>query len=477
MHHLKDKAKSGLLWSIFDSFFLKGLLFVVQLILAKKLGPNVFGMMGMIAIIINLSSLIIDSGLGASIIRTEKVDDSDYATVFYTNVFFALFLYVLFFFLAPYFALFYHQPLLIDIIRIYSLGFIISSFNVVQLAILNKKMEFKKIALFNSVGTLIGIVIGLVLCYKGFAIWSLVYMYLGTQCVSSLMYYTFSNWRPKLLFSKSKFRYHLNFGSKLVCSGIIDILFKNIYFVIIGKCFSVKMLGYYERATAYNQYPVSTISGIISTVSFPLLASIKNDPEKVSEVYRLIFKTTFFVTAPIMVMLAALAPELFSFVLGTKWLPAVPFFQIICIANILYPLQVFNVNILKVYGQSNLFLKLEIIKKLFLLLAVVLTYQFGIYVFVASTIINALVGYMLNSHYCGKFINYKTKEQFLDLVPTILCSIVLYVSILLFKNLEFHFSQGNTIVVSLVIGVVVYIVANHLHKSPIYKYLLKSYVS
>ena len=477
MQHLKDKAKSGIYWSVFDSFFLKGLLFVVQLILAKKLGPSVFGMMGMITIIINLGSLIIDSGLGASLIRTEDADEGDYNTVFYTNLLFAILLYGIFYLLAPLFALFYQEPQLIAIIRIYSLGFIISSMNLVQLAQLNKKMAFKKIALFNIAGTIAGIVIGLLMCYNGYGIWSLVYLYLGTQSVSTLIYYAFSKWRPQLLFSKTKFKHHLNFGLKLVCSGILDIFFKNIYFVIIGRFFPVKMLGYYERANTYNQYPVSTLSGIISTVSYPLLASIKNDSERVAEVYRLILKSSFFVTAPVMVCLAALAPELFSFVLGTQWMPAVPFFQIICISSILYPLQVFNVNILKVYGQSGLFLKLEIIKKVFLLVTVVVTYPFGIYVFVGSSIINAIIGYLLNSHYCGKFINYKTKEQIMDLMPTLICCAVLFVSIELFKNLTFHFSAGSSIIASIMIGIVVYILAHHISKSSIYQYLLKSYVS
>jgi O-antigen/teichoic acid export membrane protein len=477
MQHLKDKAKSGIYWSIFDSFFLKGLLFVVQLILAKKLGPSVFGMMGMITIIINLGSLIIDSGLGASLIRTEDADEGDYNTVFYTNLLFAILLYGIFYLLAPLFALFYQEPQLIAIIRIYSLGFIISSMNLVQLAQLNKKMAFKKIALFNIAGTIAGIVIGLLMCYNGYGIWSLVYLNLGTQSVSTLIYYSFSKWRPRMLFSKTKFKHHLNFGFKLVCSGILDIFFKNIYFVIIGRFFPVKMLGYYERANTYNQYPVSTLSGIISTVSYPLLASIKNDSERVAEVYRLILKSSFFVTAPVMVCLAALAPELFSFVLGTQWMPAVPFFQIICISSILYPLQVFNVNILKVYGQSGLFLKLEIIKKVFLLVTVVVTYPFGIYAFVGSSIINAIIGYLLNSHYCGKFINYKTKEQIMDLMPTLICCAVLFVSIELFKNLTFHFSAGSSIIASIMIGIVVYILAHHISKSSIYQYLLKSYVS
>ena len=477
MEQLKDKAKSGLFWNVFDTFFMKGILFVVQLLLAKKLGPSAFGIIGMITLLINLGNLLIDSGLGSSLIRTTDTDEMDYNTVFYTNVALAVFLYLTFYLLAPYFAAFYNEVTLTKIIRIYSLGFIISSLNLVQLALLNKQMAFKKIALLNFISTLTGISIGLAMCYQGMGIWSLVYMYLGSQCSSAIVYYIFSNWRPRLMFSKIKFSYHIHFGYKLVCSGLIDIFFKNIYYVIIGRCFSVNMLGYYERANTYNQYPVSTLSGIIGTVSYPLLATIKNDPIKVSEVYRLIFKASFFVTAPVMVMLAALAPELFSFVLGSQWEAAVPFFQIICLSSILYPLQVFNVNILKVYGQSHLFLKLEILKKLFLIVILILSYPFGIYVFVASSIVNAVIGYLLNSHYCGKYIHYSTKEQFKDGIPTLACCVALFIAIEIFKRIDFAFSQGSTIVLSLIVGGLVYIIAHHAYQSPIYQYLLKNYVS
>ncbi len=470
---LKKQTFSGLLWTFADTFLLKGVSFIAIIILARLLGPREFGLIGMISVFIAIGTSLVDSGLSSSIIRTSDTDDSDFSTVFYLNLIISFLVYIILFFGAPFIAEFYHQEVLTNIIRLYCFSFIISAFSAVQLAILDKEMQFRRIMQYNIPGILIGVIVGITLGYFGYGVWSIVMMYLTTQTVQSIVLWSFSNWKPTKTFSREKMKFHYKFGYKLMLSGLLDTVFKNIYNVLIGKFFSVQSLGYYERANTFNEYPVTIITGIINKVSYPLLSKIQNDRERISYVYKQMLQLTFFVTTPLMLGAAAVSKPLFLLVLGEQWSPAVPLFKIICLASIFYPIHSFNISVLKVYGRSDLFLKLEIYKKIIVIISIIIAFQFGILGLVWSSVISSFIALLINTHYSSDIIKYSTKRQLLDMLPVFLISSLVFV-IMTFLVIQLEMiSIYLQIIVPSVVGILFYLTINYIISSTPLMFALK----
>lgn len=469
MKNLKDKVIRGLVWSSLDTFLLKGLTFVVMIYIARIIGPKEFGFIGMISIFLGVGITLFDGGMSASLIRTKNLDDNDYSTVYYSNILISLIVYFFAYLISPYIADFYGYEILSNLIKVYCLIFLIMSFSAVQFAIYNKKMWFKKIAKINALAIIIGTFTGFYLCTKGYGAWSIILMLLATETIKTISYIIFSDWKPKFVFSLNKFKYHYLFGYKLMLSGLLDIMFKNIYNVIIGKFYNPQSLGYFERSRQFNDYPSSTLTGITSKVSYPLMAIIKDDKVNFKATYKKIIKSTLFVITPVILILAAISEPLFLIILGKDWLPAVPLFKIISFGSILYPVHSYSLNILMTYGRSDLFLKVEIQKKFLGIASILIMFQFGIIGLVWSTVISSILGMFVNMYNSGKLINYTIKEQLKDL------SIPITLSILMYFLIEFFISTINTensyltIIFSSAVGFGFYVCINLLiKKSPIH---------
>ena len=419
---LKQQALSGMLWSSIQTFGNQIISFGVSIILARLLLPAEFGLIGMIGLFMGIGGALVASGLGASLIRTTDADQADYSTVFIFNMAGSIIMYLIMFFAAPFIADFFHQRLLIKITRIYSLSFIISAFTAVQVTRLHKHLDFKTETKASVISTLVSGILGVGLAYNGFGVMSLVWMGLGGAVVFSAMIWVRSGWQPSLLFDRKKFRYHFAFGSRMMFSGILDILFINAYTIIIGKFYNPTQLGYYNRADSLKQLPVSTFSGILNKVTYPLFAEIKNDDVRLKSVYQRIMKMVIFVIAPVLMLMGVLAEPLFRFVFTEKWLPAVPYFQILCVAGVLYPIHAYNLNILSVKGRSDLFLRLEIIKKVLLAVVLAISFSFGITGLLWGQVIFSILAFFINTHFSGKFLNYPSLEQLRDIFPILVLS-------------------------------------------------------
>ena len=463
---LKKQTLSGVFWTFTDTFVLRGLSFIASVILARLLGPTEFGLIGMISIFIAIGNSLVDSGLSASIIRTKDANNEDFSTVFYLNLLMSFLVYALLFVTAPLIADFFNQEILVLIVRVYCINFIISAFSSIQMAILNRGMKFKKIMQCKIPGTILGVIVGVGMGYMGFGVWSMVWMFLTTQIVSSLMLWLNSTWKPGLVFSREKLKYHYSFGYKLMLSGLIDTFYKNVYKLIIGKFFSVQSLGYYERAHSFNSQPVTMLTSIISKVSYPLLSKIQDQKERIAIVYRQLIQFSFFIIAPMMLGAAAMAKPLFLLILGEQWLPAVPFFQILCFSGIFYPIHSFNINVLKVYGRSDLFLKLELIKKALITISILIGFQFGIYGLVWSSVFTSFVGLLINTHYSSREIHYTTWEQVKDLSTTLVKAGFMAGFMLLFVLEMADYSLYLQLLISGIFGLVFYVLLNWMLKSP-----------
>ena len=420
----------------------------------------------MISVFIALGKRLLDAGLGQSLIRTTQLDEDDYSTVFFFNLAASIVIYMLLFFSANAVAIFFSQPTLVEILRWYGLVFIINSFAIIQTTKMTRELDFKTQMKVSLPSVVFSGVVGILMAINGYGVWSLVGQGISQALASAAQLWWHSSWRPKLIFDVTKFKLHFNYGFKLTLSGVIDTVFTNIYSIILGRFFAVQQVGYFQRADSLKQLPVTNISSVIEKVSFPLFAQIKDDDVKLKDVYKRILKLVTFIIAPTLLFMAVLAEPLFILLFTEKWLPSVPYFQILCWAGILFPIHSYNLNILKVKGRSDLFLKLEIIKKVLTVIALVIGFQFGIYGILYSSLAVSVLAFWINTYYTDRFINYSSGQQALDILPAILlailCSGVVYsVHMSLHDILTYDILR---VIVPSILGVLVYIILSKLLK-------------
>lgn len=415
---LKQKFISGLYWSMFNDIVGYAINFFFGIILARILDPKEFGLIGMIAIFIAISQSFIDSGFSNALIRRKKCSQLDYSTVFYYNLLVSIIFCLILLFGANGISALFREPLLKSLIQVLSLGLIINSLGIIHRTILTISINFKLQTRISIISSLISGTTALLCAYKGFGVWSLAVMSLSNQTANSLLLWFWNNWRPSLNFSKKSFNEMFGFGSKLLISGLIDTVFNNIYYLIIGKFFSARKLGFYTRAEQFSTIPSTGITKIVSRVSFPIFAQMQDDPVSLKNGYKRIIRSTMFITFILMMGMAAVAEPMVVFLIGEKWRPAVAYLQLMCFVEMLYPLHALNLNILTVYGRSDLFLQLEIIKKVIAIPTIIIGILYGITPMLISMIIASILSFLLNSLWSGKLINYNTYEQIKDLLPS-----------------------------------------------------------
>lgn len=422
---LKKQALSGMVWTFAQQFGSQLISFVVGIILARILLPSDFGTIAMFGVVTAVASSLVDGGMSSSLIRTQHTDDRDLSTVFWFNVLMALVMYGIIYFTAPFIADFYKVEVLTPIIRVYSLTIIIGSFTAVQATRFTKDMNFKTLFKIQLPSLIIGGVSAVLMAYNGFGIWALVFYPIIQSVISGIQLWGYSKWQPMFIFDRTKFKEHFNFGYKMTLADVLNTVFKNIYTIVIGKLFTPTNLGYYNRADTLKQLPISNLSNALNKVTFPLFAKIKDNDAKLKEVYQKLMKLVIFVIAPVLFLMMVVAEPMIRFLLTDKWLPAVPYLQVLVLSGILYPIHAYNLNILKVKGRSDLFLKLELIKKLVVILVLIFSVRFGIMGIVWGQVLTSTLAFFINTYYTGKIIHYGSLQQLKDLLPIILLSAII----------------------------------------------------
>ena len=420
---LKNKAVKGVGWSFLDNIAGQGITFLVGLVLARILSPAEFGILGMITIFIAISNSIIDSGFSNALIRKTDAKEIDYNTVFFFNLALSTLLYTILFIASPAISRFFKEPQLVEITRVMGLLLFINALAIIQRTLLVKRVDFKtqtKVSIIASAGSAF---VGIGMALMGYGVWSLVGQQLSRQFLNTLFLWVFNTWRPALEFSIQSFKELFGFGSKLLLSGLLNTLYNNIYYIIIGRFYSAAQLGQYTRAEQFNMIFSSNLTSVVQRVSYPVLSSIQNEPERLREAYRKVIKSTMLITFACMLGLAATAKPVILILIGEKWLVAVKYLQIICFSGMLYPLHAINLNILQVKGRSDLFLKLEIIKKGLAVGPICLGIFLGIEYMLLGSVINSFIAYYLNARYSQGMINYSVLEQVKDILPTFIVSL------------------------------------------------------
>lgn len=424
MVDLRKRAIHGLGWSGLRLFSVQLTSFIVQLVLARMLLPEVFGLIAMLQIFISIGQTLMDNGMSSSLIRTTNPDNQDYSTVFFINVAAGIIIYGVIFVSANYIANFYRQPQLERVLQVFALSIIIQSLVSVQLAKFTKELNFRSQLILELPSLVVSSIIAVFLAYKGYGVWSLVWLHLSKSILFVLQTWLFVNWRPSLNFNYAKFKAHFKFGYKLTLSSLLNTIYDNINNIIIGKFFSATQLGYYDRAHSMRQLPIITVSSALNKVTYPVFAAVQDDDRKLKSAYSLLMKQIIFWVAPFLVLLSVISEPLFSFLLTDRWLPAVPYFQVLCFASILYPVHAYNLNIVTVKGRSDLFLKLEFLKKIVITITVLCALPFGVYGLVYAQLLNSVIGFFINSYFSGKLINYPSVEQIKDIAPIIIFALL-----------------------------------------------------
>jgi len=424
----KKLIRKGLVWSLIDNVLLKGITFLVTIILARLLTPKDFGLIGVITIFITFGNALTEGGMGNSVIRDNHASKEDYNSVFFGNLGISILLYPILYFLAPLIANFFENQLLVNLVRVFGLSFIFTAFFSIQYSVLTKNMNFKAIALLNLPAVVLGSTVGIALAFLDYGVWSLVYLQLSTLFFKAIFYWLASSWKPTVYLSLEKLKKHFNFGYKLMLSSLLDVTTREVYSIIIGKFFSIKTLGYFNQAKTFRNYPIQLIGTVVSSVSYPLLSKVQTNKEKVTAIYSKIIRSVFVTITPIMLVLALVAEPLFELVLTKKWLIAVPYFQLLVISGILTPIHAINVNVFKVFNRTDIFLKLEIIKVILVLILTVIAVFYGIYSLLIAMILNSIIALFINTYYGNEFVNYSTKNQLLDMLPVVLVASVSYLS-------------------------------------------------
>ena len=454
---LKSKTTIALFWSFTERISQMGIQFVISIILARLLLPEDYGVIGMIIIFMAIAQSFIDSGFGSALIQKKDVNHTDKCSVFYFNIFIAFIVAGLLCLAAPSIASFFNQPILTPITRIMSLNLIISSLGLIQSTMLIKKVDFKTQFQISMVGTSISGCAGILMAYKGFGVWSLVAHSLILHSVRTVLLWVFSKWRPTMIFSFKSLKTMFGYGSKLLLSGLINTIFNNIYFLIIGKMFSAADLGYYTRAVKLKDLPVNSLSLVVRRVTFPVFSSIHDDQQRLKNGVRKALKALVFLNFPLMIGMAVVAEPLVYVLLTDKWASCIPYVKLLCVVGLMFPLHIINLNVLKAQGRSDLFLKLEIIRKLILVIVIAISYRWGIIAIIYGQILQSIIAYCINCYYTGKILKYPLYEQLKDISPYLIISILMGTCVHCIQLLSFD-SSLFLLIIQTVTGMTFYFV-------------------
>lgn len=452
---LKQQTKKGLYWSFFNQFSNYGMQFCIGIVMARLLTPSDYGITALPGVFMAIAGIFQDSGMSGALVRKEKVEEKDYSTLFIYSIAMGIFMYAILFTASPWIAKFFNTPILTSLIRVTALGFLWGPVSTVQYVILSRKLDFKTPTKISITTKLFSGIVGILLAYIGYGLWALVISGVLSSFLGLIIVAYVVKWYPKTGWSKDSFKYLWNYGNKMLASSLLDTAYNNITPVFVGKYYSPADLGVYNRARGYAAMPSQQVTGVIQNVTFPVLSKMQNDNESLARNYRRMLRTTAFIVFPLMLMLAALARPLVITLITAKWEACIILLQIICFSMMWYPIHSINLNLLMVKGRSDLFLRLEIIKKIIGLSILAITLPQGLIIFCCGNILSSIISLIINTYYTGKLIDIGFFKQMRDLMPIAVLGLVMFGIILLANH--FITNLYIQIIIGGIIGAIVYL--------------------
>lgn len=436
---LRNKTITGVGWSATDAFLGQGVTFLVGIVLARILTPSEYGLIGIVTIFTTVLTGIVDSGFSNALIRKTEASNEDYNTLFITNMVSSIILYVLLFFSAPLIANFFNRYELTSVTRVMGLILIIQALSIVQNTILTKRIDFKTKTKASVISSVLSGVIGIAMALTRFGVWALVGQLLSRQLFYTVCLWAFNKWWPRLKFSLESFLYMWGFGWKLMASGLLNNIWNQLYQTVVGKCYSPATLGQYSRAKEYASLFSNNFTSIIQRVTYPVLSEVQNEKDRLVAAFRKIIKTTVFVTSISMFFMGAVSEPLIYCLIGSKWHEAATFLPLICITMSSYPLHAVNLNMLQVQGRSDIFLYIEIVKKIIAIIPICLGVFVNIYWMLVGGIFTSIISFFLNSYFTGKKLGYSSWVQLKDIAPSYGIAFLIAISVYFFKYLPISY--------------------------------------
>lgn len=466
----KKKVLGSLFWRFSERTAAQGVSFVVSVILARLLTPEDYGLIGLITVFISIATVFVSSGFGNALIQKENATQTDFSSVFYFSIFMGMVMYIILFICAPFIASFYNDPLLTPVVRVLSLSLVIAGVNSVQQAYVSKTMQFKRFFFSTIIGTLVSAVIGIFMAYKGYGVWALVIQNLSNQIMDTCILWFTVKWRPTLEFSFTEMKKMFSYGWKLLFSSLLDTVYNNLYSLVIGKFYSAKDLGHYNRGRNIPNMVITNINGSIQSVMFPAFSNCQGDKVRLKAMVRRSIMTSTYIIMPAMIGLAAVAKPLTILLLTEKWLPSVPFMQFSCFILAFWPIHTTNLQAINAVGRSDIFLKLEIIKKVLGFSIMVISIPMGLYAMMIGNCFSAVISSFLNASPNRKLLNYGYREQIRDILPALLLSVFMGMIVLLWSMTDM--SSILILVCQVVTGAVIYFFGSKLLKLESYDYII-----
>ncbi len=455
---LKDKTVKGTIWSATDAFLAQGVTFAVGIVLARMLSPEEYGLIGIVTIFTTIMAGIVDSGFSNSLIRKLEVSDDDYCTLFFVNLGISVLMYSIFWVGAPVIAYFFERAQLVSLCRVMGLILIIQAFSIVQYTILSRRIDFKTKAKANVVSAILSGIVGVAMAYMGFGVWSLVAQQVSRQLFYTAGLWLCNHWWPRLKFSFKSLKYMWGFGWKMLVSGLLNNIWGELYQIVVGKCYSPATLGQYTRSKQYASLLSSNLTSVVQRVTFPVLAQIQDDTTRMVVAYRKVIKTTMFVTAVSMIFMGAIAEPLIYCLIGPQWLEAAAYLPLICISMSLYPLHAINLNMLQVQNRTDIFLYIEIAKKIIAFGPLCMGIFINIYWMLVGSIVAGFISFFLNSYYTGKKLEYSSWMQLKDVAPSYGVAFVIAFFVFFIKYLPL--SYWIVLPIQIAVGVGVFLLLN-----------------
>ena len=424
MSNLKQKSVDAIIWNLIARYGNQFFNLIISVILARLLTPADYGLIGVVTVFFALALVFMRSGFGAAFIQKKDANETDASTIFFFNIFISIFFYFILWFTAPFIASFYKQDQLVSLIRVASIILVINSLGMMQITKLTKEVNFKKKTFISLASTLIAGIVGIVSALNNFGVWSLVFQQITRSFVNVLGLWLFYNWKPSMVFSLTSLKTMFSFGSWILMSALLRTIFDNIYILIIGKFFPMAELGFYTKAKGYQKLVSTQPTMSISIVSFPVFSKLQDDKQALKNSLKKFMEHTLFFIAPISAVLMVIAYPLFLVTLTEKWLPMVPYFQLLLIVGVFIPIQKFNLKMLNAQGKSNLNFKISLIKNGLRILNIIIMYRFGVIFIIYGEILLSLIALFINGYYTKKFIKYGMFEQLKDMSNIFLISII-----------------------------------------------------
>lgn len=470
---VKGNVVKNFIWRFAERCGAQTVTFIVSILLARILSPEDYGTIALVTVFTSILQVFVDCGLGTALIQKKNADDLDFSSVFYFNFIVCILLYIVMFLGAPYIAVFYNDMELVPIIRTISITIVISGIKGIQQSYVSRNMLFKRFFFSTLGGTIFSAIIGITMAYLGFGVWALVAQQLSNAAIDTMILWITVRWRPKLMFSWKHLINLLSFGWKLLASSLLDTVYNNLRNLSIGKIYSSSDLAFYNQGDKFPKVIVTNINTSIDSVLLPAMSGVQDDHMRVKNMTRRAIKTSTYIMAPLMMGLAFCATPIVDLVLTDKWLPCVPFLQVFCVTYMFWPIHTANLNAINSMGRSDIFLKLEILKKVIGLVLLFISMKISVMAMAYSLLISGLLSQVINSWPNQKLLNYGYLEQLKDILPSIFLAVLMGFLVSLIQLIQLN--SAITLAIEIPMGAIIYIVGSKILKLESYEYLLEMF--